>query len=406
MTQAFRLIPRDLIQALPDGRHVGRHGPHACHSAFQPIVSPALMRTVGLEGLLRVSLDGRPVAPTEFFASLDEDGLREACRLARALHVLNAPLVPGGNEWLFLNVHPAAIRRRRASADQVAAELATQGMQPARIVLEVVESAPLEDTELADFVREFRAAGFRIAIDDFGAGASNYDRVLGVQPDIIKLDRSLIANAAASSRARRLFPHMVALLREAGSLVVVEGIETPEQAQIAIDADAELLQGYFFAQPAEGAPDPQHCRAHLEQVLLAPQTVTARRNGAESFRSRFLDCWTAFRDGRPLELIAQDIADPQITRLYVLDNRGFQIGDTALTRNALLGIDHPLSNARGACWSRRHYFRAAMEQPGRIQLTRPYLSLTEQRLCATYSCATSHRALGSCVVCMDVLLEE
>ena len=248
MNQPLRLLPRELIAA-PDGRSTARFRNLHLHSAFQPIVSPALQRMDGMEALLRVRGDAGLRCTNEFFNELDTDGMVEADRIARALHILNAPATPHGNEWLFVNVHPETIRRRQVSVSDVVADLAALKMSPQRIVLEIVERAGLTDQELQDFVAEYRGAGFRIAIDDFGAGASNYDRVLNVHPDIVKLDRSLIANAAASPRARRLFPHMVALLREAGSLVLVEGIETSEQAQIAIDADAELLQGYLFARP-------------------------------------------------------------------------------------------------------------------------------------------------------------
>lgn len=405
MNHPFSLVPRERLQHA-DGHTEGRLDDVTFRSVYQPIVSPALMRMVGMEALLRVGSGGSAVDTAQFLEGLDTERAVEACRLARAIHVLNVPETPQGNEWLFLNVHPESIRQRRASAATLVNELAALGMTPGRIVLEIVESAPLSDGELADFVNEYRGVGFRIAIDDFGAGASNYDRVLSVHPDIIKLDRSLIANASASTRARRLFPHMVALLREAGSLVLVEGIENEEQAHIAIDADAELLQGYFFARPERHLPDQVLQRSRLAG-LMAPQNslVMRQRPAEEKLRSRFLDAWTRFRDGTPIDVIAQDIGEPQVTRLYVIDSKGFQLGDTALTRHALRGISHPLSDAKGACWARRHYFRRANEQPGRIQMTRPYLSLTEQRLCVTYSCATSHREYGPCVVCMDVLIE-
>ncbi|MFP5440882.1 MAG: EAL domain-containing protein [Gammaproteobacteria bacterium] len=409
MNHPFSLIPRDLIRATDQGA-VGQFDALgqrlAFSSHYQPIVSPALMRSVGAEALLRVAGSQGPLPTQEFFDRLPDTQSAEACRLARALHVLNAPPPRNGNDWLFLNVHPESIRQRRLTAERVVAELGALGVAPSRIVLEVLERAGLADEELRDFVREYRAAGFRIAIDDFGAGASNYDRVISMQPDIIKLDRSLIANAAATPRARRMFPHVVALLREAGSLVLVEGIETAEQAHIAIDADAELLQGWYFAEPAAGAPDEAACRQKIEAVMgVTPNHAAPKRNDADRFRGKFMDVWSAFREGKPIELIAQDIAEPQITRIYAIDNRGYQIGDTALTRSAIQGSPHPLANARGACWARRHYFRRAMEQPGRVQSTRPYLSLTEQQLCVTWSCATVHSSHGQCVICMDVLVE-
>lgn len=88
----------------------------------------------------------------------------------------------------------------------------------------------------------------------------------------------------------------------------------------------------------------------------------------------------------------------------MIDSQGYQIGDTELTPHALRGRQHPLSDSRGACWARRQYFRNAMEQPGRVQISRPYLSLTEQRLCMTFSCVVMRPGLGQVVLCMDALL--
>ena len=104
---------------------------------------------------------------------------------------------------------------------QALRELSSLDISPSRLVLEIAESTALGDAELKAFVDAYRDCGFRIALDDFGAGASNYDRVLALQPDIVRMAPALVRNAEHSPRAARLFPHMVSLLREASALALV-----------------------------------------------------------------------------------------------------------------------------------------------------------------------------------------
>lgn len=378
---------------------IGVLGALELHSRWQAVISPALQRAVGMEAGLLARRGGVPQDVE--LAGMSDREVADLDRLALAVHLRNAPPAPQGNEWLFLPLHPQTIRQRLFSPDQALRELDALDLSPSRVVLEIAESTTLDDAGLQAFVTAWREAGFRIALDDFGAGASNYDRVLALQPDIVRLAPSLVRNAEHSPRAARLFPHMVSLLREAGALALVDGIASETQARLAIDADAELLQGDWFAPAATSLPAAAVLR---EKAALLMGTAKNNPDRTElRLRSRFMQVWNAFRDGQELEQIVAGIGDAEVTRLYVIDSEGYQIGDTALTAHALRGRGHPLSDARGACWARRQYFRNAIEQPGRVQISRPYLSLTEQRLCVTFSCVVMRPGLGSVVICMDAL---
>lgn len=404
MTHLFRPPHAGAIQQR-GGVAVGQLDDLSFHSTFQPVISPALQRLVGLEARLLIDRVGKPLDAATFFAQLPATEIAGVDRIGFALHSLNAPATPYGNEWIFLPVHPETIRQHLFSASDAAVQLSGLNVSPSRIVLEITDSTLLSDEEMSAFVAEYRAQGFRIAINDFGVGASNYDRVMTINPDMVRLDRSLIQNATRSPRARRLFPHVVSLLRESGSLVLVDGIETEEQALIAINADAELLQGDWFAAAGQHLPAVEDIRAKAESLMAGANATTPPRHEIR-MRGRFMAVWNAYREGRELQDIVKEITEPQVTRVYAIDSLGYQIGDTALTPHALSGAQHPLSDARGACWARRQYFRRAVEQPGRVQITRPYLSLTEQRLCVTYSCVVMGAGQNQIVLCMDAILEE
>lgn len=381
---------------------IGVSGTTELESLYQPIISPALQRTVGMEAQLLVRHDGHSVEADTWMARQTGQAMADMDRLALAVHTRNSPPVPHGNEWLFLPVHPHTIRHRLFTPEEALRELASRDVHHSRIMLEITESETLGESEISDFVAAFRECGFGIAIDDFGAGASNYERVLALCPDVVRLAPALIQNAGHSARAARLFPHVVSLLRESGSLVLVDGILSEAQARIAIDADAELLQGNWFAPAERHLPDGAGIRDKAAMLMNAGKSVIDRTE--LRMRSRFMAVWNAYRDGRELDDIVREIPDEEVTRVYVIDSQGYQIGDTELTVHALRGRQHPLSDARGACWARRQYFRNAQEQPGRVQISRPYLSLTEQRLCITFSCVVMRPGLGQVVLCMDALL--
>jgi len=84
----------------------------------------------------------------------------------------------------------------------------------------------------------------------FGAGYSNFDRIWRLKPDIVKIDREMTRRVTVEPLARRMFAGIISVLHESGALVCVEGIETEAEALCATDADADLMQGNYFASPA------------------------------------------------------------------------------------------------------------------------------------------------------------
>jgi EAL domain-containing protein (putative c-di-GMP-specific phosphodiesterase class I) len=189
-------------------------------TVFQPIFSLSHQRAVGYEALLRAHdpLD-RAVSPLDVFGQAARQGeLLQLDRLAQALHLENFALLGAEREWLFLNVHPGVLTDPFQAA-ALLANLKRLGMPPRRVVLEVLEQRAEDVEQLADAVREFRAQGFLIALDDFGAGHSNIERIWQLNPDIVKLDRIMLSHAASHgahrdpARAR----HAVARGRQAGA---------------------------------------------------------------------------------------------------------------------------------------------------------------------------------------------
>jgi EAL domain-containing protein (putative c-di-GMP-specific phosphodiesterase class I) len=118
------------------------------------------------------------------------------------------------------------------------------------VVCEITEQAAPDDAVLVAVVREMRRNGFRIAIDDFGTGHSTEARVRMLEPDIVKIDGGWFAELCRHAAAERLFRPLLCLLHDQGAKVLVEGIEEPRHLDVALEAGADLLQGFLLARPA------------------------------------------------------------------------------------------------------------------------------------------------------------
>lgn len=395
-----------------NGRFAGDYAGLRLGSHFQPIFSVAHSRVVGYEALMRAQdSQGKPVAPLDVFAgSSDFFSTLLLDRLSGTIHVQNFQNQRAPEGWLFLNVNAQVFLESMHHGDFFDELLKTTGFPAHRIVTEVLEQGVMDEVRLVEAVQFFRSKGFLIALDDFGAGHSNFDRIWNLQPDIVKLDRSMIAKAGTNLRIRRMMPVMVSLLHEAGSLVLMEGVETESEALIAMDADADFVQGYYFARPQADLPpagDSRELFDHLWQdfrEVTLPE-VSGQKQEIGPYRNAIGYAASLLESGIPLAQAAGGFLQlPGAERCFLLDGEGRQIGHNIINDRHPPAVDKrysPLLNADGANWSRRYYFRRALDHPGKVQVTRPYLSITGANQCITVSIGT--RLNGEMLVlCGDV----
>jgi EAL domain-containing protein (putative c-di-GMP-specific phosphodiesterase class I) len=236
----------------PDGLMVCDFLHFSLGSAFQPIVSAADRVPHSHEALLRGRLAaGSPVSPVELFECAWEAGEeRRLDRAARLIHVANFYAQMGADARLFLNVHGQHIEKRDvAHGEFFAAALAGQGLKAEAVTIEILESSIDDFDALVAAVNSYKAFGFRVAIDDFGARHSNFDRVWRLNPDYVKIDRSLVVAAATNPRARIVLPKIIEIVHDLGAQVVCEGIEDAEQESVVVASGADFLQGYLYGRP-------------------------------------------------------------------------------------------------------------------------------------------------------------
>ena len=234
---------------------------------FQPIYSVRSGFALGFEALARAS-DTRGVAirAEDFFARAGADRtlLDWACR---ALHLRNYATVDPGDRTLFLNIHPEAAIRDVRRGREFAELIRYYGLVPKRVCVEILEAPCSDEDLLRAAVASYRDLGVSIAMDDFGVGASNLDRLRGLRPDVVKIDRSILAAAIGDEAAGKMLPGMVALVHQSYARVAIEGIESRSEALVAIDAKADYLQGFFLAVPRAELADEIDGAAIIDRLL-------------------------------------------------------------------------------------------------------------------------------------------
>lgn len=245
------------------------------HSVFQPLFPRCAGQSIAHEALLRATdRQGRSLPPGEAFNFPgDAEEMLFLDRLCRVVHAGNFVRQSAAGD-LFLNIEGRHLLAASNHGQAFEALLKVCGLSPQRIILEILE-ARIDDLErLQEAVAGYRSRGYRVAIDDFGCEHSNFDRLWRLDPDIVKLDRSLMVQAQTNLRARRVLPRLVEIIHELGALAVCEGIENQIQHDLALDAGADWLQGYFYARPAarlwpQATADKEHPLPACLQKTLA-----------------------------------------------------------------------------------------------------------------------------------------
>lgn len=407
---------RDSFDLIEQGIQSDALGAHAMHnnlhlrSAFQPIFSLCHCRVVGYEGLLRAqTAQGVDLPPYQVFANArSEPEIVHLDRLSRALHLRNFTRQQNENDWLFLNINPRVIVQGKYYGSFFKDLLAHYQVHPSRIVVEIIEGAIEDEAQLSDSVDFYKELGCLVAIDDFGAGHSNFERIWRLSPDIVKLDRSMILQASVKATARRVLPGIISLIHEAGSLALIEGVENKREAMIAMDTDVDLVQGYYFAEPAsqlmETSRSRQIGKLFRDYSEAAPQQT--RRERLSAYSAEFAEAASKLQAGFTLVQSCAGLLQIEgADRCYLLNQQGIQIGASLIAprRGNPMGDARylPMADGTGANWVRRPYLQRAVQHPRELQVTRPYLSVATGRLCVTVSMAI--HVMGQLqVLCYDL----
>ncbi|MGE0058366.1 MAG: EAL domain-containing protein [Dehalococcoidia bacterium] len=249
-----KVVTQAKIQALRDLLREDR-----IEVAFQPVLHSSRGPVVGYEALARIP-DGFDIeGPQEAFDIAERIGHSHILDLLCIREGLQQAGNLGGDQILFLNVSPRTLESSSFSAAAIANLVLESGLRPEQVCFEITEhtSAPIE--VVLREVNALKGCGFKIALDDVGAGNSGLEMMRRLEVDFVKIDRSVLAGALEKGQGRGVFMAIIVFASEAGAFVIAEGIETPEMLAVIEETNRgpfaiQGVQGFILGVPRELPP--------------------------------------------------------------------------------------------------------------------------------------------------------
>jgi EAL domain-containing protein (putative c-di-GMP-specific phosphodiesterase class I) len=363
---------------------------------YQPIVNMTSGQVSGYEALARrKDNQGHSVSVAELFF---DDKVSTSSKLAIDRHVrhlaLKKTLHLVNEEFLTINISPSWIENLDSTIVIPTLEMVDSlGVNPSRIIIEITETYG-DTSKLKRLVNAYHDAGYRVAIDDFGEGASQIDRLIALEPDIIKVDMHLFKRASLGGIASAVVQSINTIAQRKGCEMIFEGIETEDELNFALDCGANYVQGWLFQKSqsdfiltskfveqtkvlknnflrkksSRHIQIAEHMSAVMKQVVNICNTVQ-KSNQIKSALEKF-----------DLNLLHQ----LGIQRVFLCDQEGNQISPNYEINTHQIDVH---DSCMGANWSHRPYFPllTAMNsfQLRHMIVSEPYRDVMSGRLCKT-----------------------
>ena len=294
---------------------------------YQPIVSLNQRQLYGYEALIRGPANSSLHNPLTLFDTAHRNGLLATLEGACLDVSWNRFQQSGMAGKLFLNVSPMSLTEKGFEFDETATILSRTGITCGDIVIELTEQYPLDDYALLrEATDQFRSAGFKIAIDDLGAGYAGLRTWSELRPDFVKIDRHFIERIHSDSVKREFVRSILDIAAELDCKVIAEGIETLEDLNTVEEMGVAFGQGYFIGVPETnpeneaivleriGVTSAQRRKLHRISVTAEQLTLTSPQiaptaslaSVSEIFqKNRDINCLPVVDDGKPVGIAAR-----------------------------------------------------------------------------------------------------
>lgn len=374
---------------------------------FQPIIETATGRIAGYEALARrYDEQGNVMSAGGIFSDqsipvTERIDIDRNIRLQALDQLTNLP----AQTYLSINISPEWLQYLESLDTLPTLEMIKQvAGDCSRVVIEITELDGDIDV-IQQLVKRYREAGCKVAVDDFGTGFSQLDRIALLKPDVIKLDMSLL-RGALDSRSSSMVQMLGEMAAKLGSKVVCEGVETEEEYYLALSCNAAYVQGFLFSQAEADfvAPD-THCDKVKELLShyrdRAIEATSRHHWQAEKVKTELLALREVLKSLNDEDEIEHFVAASHLLRFYICDRQGDQISPNYENsdRGWIKDEKH-----RGYNWSWRPYFfelLGAFDTQNRIVFSEPY-----QDIHSGQSAQTAVMVIDEQRVLLADLLEE
>lgn len=214
---------------------------------FQPIVSASTGEIVAYEALMRTKGD-ISLNPMQI--------LESANRFGRLYDIEMATI---GNTLKYLSKHQSDFENKRLFINSISSHMLTDedfrvfendfGELLEKVVIEMTEQTEISDSDLARIRSRLDKNNMNLAIDDYGTGYSNTSNLMRYEPEIVKIDRSLITGIDSNHKMQKVVSKIIEFLHAGGCTALAEGVETREELQTMIGFGVDLIQGYYVSKP-------------------------------------------------------------------------------------------------------------------------------------------------------------
>ena len=290
----------DAAQALVDSQFV----PY-----FQPLVTLRTGQLAGFEVLARWNHPSEGLIPPMMFiqAAEDEGWIGELTQQVLQKAFAAAAFFPAPLT-LAINISPIQLRDIRLP-DQIAVLAAQAGFPLSRLVIEITESALIDEPHIAAHVMQtLKEMGCVLALDDFGTGYSSLSHLQSLPFDKLKVDRSFVSSMTEKRESRKIVSAVVGLGQSLGLTTVAEGIETQEQAEMMLWLGCDLGQGFFYGRPMPAEALVACVSARREKLVVQAGSAWKKISAAnlDASPTQRLAQLQAIYDGAPVGLAFLD----------------------------------------------------------------------------------------------------
>ena len=379
---------------------------------FQPIYSINTKKIIGLEALARGDYMGEIVSPYFLFNYAKQSGnVHELDRICREKSMDAFVAEEKSAPALFVNYEASVLNNADAQNDELLKMVERHNLSPESVVIEINCSAVQNNYDLMMFVNCYRSQGFLIALDNVSAGEEAMNRIMLVNPDIIKIDRFIVSSIETNTYNQEVFKSIINTAKQIGAMTIAEGVETVDEVITCMIMGVDYFQGFYFSRPEQfNFLFSNEARLKLEDAaqrlnLSIKKNPTVVNVRIESYKRAIYDLVNTLTGTAPedYEAVLKKYVyeHKEIECAFLIDEKGFQITETIMTPDTeimpgfkpeLKGVNHDIKN----------YFYAVKEQIEDPFISGWYISVATGRNCKTISSHIYDSEGKMIVVCMDL----